>query len=202
MCEINQFRDTNVRAFCFQVGSKLCWLEDSIQSLRPGRLVTFFFFLFFVCLGVFCFLFFGLLFVCLFLVPGELKGIRSSEWAVWGLRRICRVENNCRLNKTSTLWVMGFAHLVQGNKGKKWFPELWHRCRTRLCWQVCIYHPLWARQCAPVKAATILIFVEAVVWVRILVLPLLSTGPYTGYSPLLRDLISLSVKSGILLVHT
>lgn len=61
MCDINQFRDTNIRAFHFQVGSKLCRLVGSIQSLSPGSFSCNFFFSGFFVVVV---------------DPGELKGIR------------------------------------------------------------------------------------------------------------------------------
>ena len=40
------------------------------------------------------------------------------------MRRICRAQNNFRLNKARTQSIVGLEQLVQGSEGEKRFPEL------------------------------------------------------------------------------
>lgn len=73
------------------------------------------------------------------------------------------MENNFRLNKSRTLSVVSFEHLIQGNEEKKWFPELQGQYRAG-------------------KAGTAPASMRTVEWIRILALLLSTIGPHTCYS--------------------
>lgn len=103
-------------------------------------------------------------------------------------KNLCRVENNFRLHKASAPSIVGFEHRVMRKRNGSLSP--WVTLCTVCFGDKYLFitchvpdHVHWQRQS-----------VETRDWIWILVLPLLTTGPYTSNSPFPWHLISFSVK--------